>query len=114
MQRLTYLLGQTPNCVAGFSRVQEASVINGSPHLHSIGGMEEDEDTLEKLVQSIDERHSFIQELERLPGNLEAYQMREELKGLQKDDLIKAMETRKVILQFRLRIHKEVDFYKTL
>ncbi|GJV46530.1 hypothetical protein Tco_1431066 [Tanacetum coccineum] len=96
----------------GFSRIQETSVINGSPHLHSIGGMEEDEDTLEKtqrearienefsnstmqLVQSIDERRSFIQELERLPGNLEAYQTREELKGLQKDDLIKAMETRK-------------------
>ncbi|GJZ92646.1 hypothetical protein Tco_0664711 [Tanacetum coccineum] len=67
-----------------------------------------------QLVQSIDERRSFIQELEHLPGNLEAYQMREELKGLQKDDLIKAMETRKVILQFRLQIHKEVDFYKTL
>nr|GEZ31013.1 hypothetical protein [Tanacetum cinerariifolium] len=51
-----------------------------------------------QMVQSIDERCSFIQELEHLPRNLEAYKMREELKGLYKDDLIKAMETRKGVL----------------
>ncbi|GJY67730.1 hypothetical protein Tco_0470712, partial [Tanacetum coccineum] len=67
-----------------------------------------------QLVQSIDERRSFIQELERLSGNLEAYKTREELKGLQKDDLIEAMKMRNVVLQLRLQIHKEVDFYKTL
>ncbi|GJX29691.1 hypothetical protein Tco_0237770 [Tanacetum coccineum] len=55
------------------------------------------------------ERRSFIQELERLPRNLEAYKTREE-----QDDLIKAMEMRKVVLQFCLQIHKEVDFFKTL
>ncbi|GJZ55974.1 hypothetical protein Tco_0611167 [Tanacetum coccineum] len=67
-----------------------------------------------QLVQSIDERRSFIQEFERLSRNLEAYKIREELKGLQKDDLIKAMEMRKVVLQLCLQIHKDVDFYKTL
>ncbi|GKC47778.1 hypothetical protein Tco_1065500 [Tanacetum coccineum] len=36
-----------------------------------------------QLVKSIDERRSFIQELERLPGNLLAYKTREELKGPQ-------------------------------
>ncbi|GKE00748.1 hypothetical protein Tco_1388731, partial [Tanacetum coccineum] len=52
-----------------------------------------------QLVESIDEKRSFIQELELLPGSLLAYKTREELKGLQKDDLIKAMEMRKVALQ---------------
>ncbi|GJX79413.1 hypothetical protein Tco_0827801 [Tanacetum coccineum] len=64
--------------------------------------------------QFIDERCSFIQELERLSGNLSAYKTREELKGLQKDDLIKAMEMRKVALQLRLQFLKELDFYKSL
>ncbi|GJU46188.1 hypothetical protein Tco_1203454 [Tanacetum coccineum] len=45
-----------------------------------------------QLVDSIDERRSFIQELEHLPGNVMAYKTREKLKGLHKDDLIKAME----------------------
>nr|GEU47069.1 ribonuclease H-like domain, reverse transcriptase, RNA-dependent DNA polymerase [Tanacetum cinerariifolium] len=60
-----------------------------------------------RLVQSIDERHSFIQELERWPRNLKAYKTRYELTGLQKDDLIKAMEMRKIVLQFHLQIHWE-------
>ncbi|GJW90339.1 retrotransposon protein, putative, ty1-copia subclass [Tanacetum coccineum] len=50
-----------------------------------------------QLVESIDERRLFIQELERLPGNFLAYKTREELKGLQKDDLIKVMKMRKPI-----------------
>ncbi|GJZ43687.1 hypothetical protein Tco_0590942, partial [Tanacetum coccineum] len=63
------------------------------------GAMEKDEDILETLVENIDEKRSFIQELELLPGSLLAYKTKEELKGLQKDDLIKAMEMRKVALQ---------------
>ncbi|GJU76220.1 hypothetical protein Tco_1273290 [Tanacetum coccineum] len=66
------------------------------------------------LVDSIDERHSFIQELEHLPGNVMAYKTREELKGLQKDDLIKAMEMRMIALQLHLQALKGVDFYKSL
>nr|GEW84780.1 hypothetical protein [Tanacetum cinerariifolium] len=56
-----------------------------------------------QLVESIKGRCSFIQELERLPRNLLACKTREELKGLQKDDLIKAVEMRKVALQLRLQ-----------
>ncbi|GJR09458.1 hypothetical protein Tco_0792110 [Tanacetum coccineum] len=37
---------------------------------------------MRQLVESIDERRSFIQMLERLLGNLLAYKTREELKGL--------------------------------
>ncbi|GKG18044.1 hypothetical protein Tco_0372342 [Tanacetum coccineum] len=55
-----------------------------------------------QFVESINERRSFIQELEQFPGNLLAYTTREEFKSLQKDDMIKAMEMRKVALQLRL------------
>ncbi|GJS03392.1 hypothetical protein Tco_0319900, partial [Tanacetum coccineum] len=48
-----------------------------------------------QLLQSVNERRSFIEELECLTGNLVAYKMREELRCLQKDDLIKVMELRK-------------------
>ncbi|GJX90061.1 hypothetical protein Tco_0343387 [Tanacetum coccineum] len=52
-----------------------------------------------QLLGSIDERLSFIRELViRLPTNVMAYKTREELKGLQKDDMIKAMEMRMVAL----------------
>ncbi|GKA10120.1 zinc finger, GRF-type containing protein [Tanacetum coccineum] len=48
-----------------------------------------------QLIDIIDERHSFIGELEqRLPTNVMAYKTRQELKGLQKDDMIRAMEMR--------------------
>ncbi|GJZ68128.1 hypothetical protein Tco_0631368 [Tanacetum coccineum] len=67
-----------------------------------------------QLVESIDKRPLFIQELECLPGNLLVYKTREELKGLQKDDLIKAMEMRKVALQLLLQVLKELEFYKYL
>ncbi|GJW59897.1 hypothetical protein Tco_0109232 [Tanacetum coccineum] len=66
------------------------------------------------LLESVNERRAFIEELECLPGNLVAYKTKEELKRLQKDDLIKVMELRKVVLQLRLQVYKEVDFYKTL
>ncbi|GJW94423.1 hypothetical protein Tco_0174095 [Tanacetum coccineum] len=67
-----------------------------------------------KLVDNIDERHSFIQERERLPGNVMAYKTREELKSLQRDDLIKAIEIRMTTLQLHLQAVKGVDFYKSL
>ncbi|GJS18237.1 hypothetical protein Tco_0412709 [Tanacetum coccineum] len=51
-----------------------------------------------RLVDSIYERRSFIQELERFLGNVMAYKTREELKGMQKDDLIKAMKMRTIAL----------------
>ncbi|GJZ80828.1 hypothetical protein Tco_0645822 [Tanacetum coccineum] len=52
-----------------------------------------------QLLGSIDERRSFIRELkQRLPTNVMAYKTKEELKGLQKDDMIKAMEMRTVAL----------------
>ncbi|GKD06637.1 hypothetical protein Tco_1181611, partial [Tanacetum coccineum] len=60
-----------------------------------------------QLLGSIDERRSFIRELEqRLPTNVMAYKTREELKGLQKDDMIKAMEMRTVALQLHLQAMK--------
>nr|GEV21525.1 hypothetical protein [Tanacetum cinerariifolium] len=137
MKWLTYSLGKTPNRLAWLSRVQVVSIIKGSPHLHSVGAKQEDEDILEtvlllansdllrdqlliyfdmktqrevqlatkinnltrQLLGSIDERRSFIQEFEqRLQTNVMAYKTREELKGLQKDDMIKAMEKRTIAL----------------
>ncbi|GKG06088.1 hypothetical protein Tco_0326174, partial [Tanacetum coccineum] len=60
-----------------------------------------------QLLDNIDERRSFIQELEQcLPANVMAYKTREELKGLQKDDLIKAIKMRMVALQLHLRAMK--------
>ncbi|GJR08071.1 hypothetical protein Tco_0790723 [Tanacetum coccineum] len=41
------------------------------------------------LLESVNEMRSCIEELERLTENLVAYKMREKLKSLQKDDLIK-------------------------
>nr|GEU98389.1 retrovirus-related Pol polyprotein from transposon TNT 1-94 [Tanacetum cinerariifolium] len=67
-----------------------------------------------QLLQSVNERRAFIKELERVLGNLVAYKPRAKLKRLQKDDLIKLMEMRNVVLQLRFQVHKEVDFYKTL
>ncbi|GJY52822.1 hypothetical protein Tco_0444486 [Tanacetum coccineum] len=125
MKQLTYLLWQTRNCIAGFERVQEVSVLNGSRHLHSVETLEEEEDILEmvaanstklidqllvyfkretqrearstndlsnlmlQLLESVNERRSFVEELERLRGNLVTYKTREKLKSLHKDDLVK-------------------------
>ncbi|GJU80682.1 hypothetical protein Tco_1283047 [Tanacetum coccineum] len=55
-----------------------------------------------QLLESINERRAFIEELEHLPRNSVAYKTREELKHLQKDDLIKVIELRKVVLQLCL------------
>ncbi|GKB38003.1 hypothetical protein Tco_0882945 [Tanacetum coccineum] len=49
------------------------------------------------------QRRTFIEELERLRGNLVAYKTREKLKSLQKDDLIKVMELKNIVLQLRLQ-----------
>nr|GEW56236.1 hypothetical protein [Tanacetum cinerariifolium] len=67
-----------------------------------------------KLLESVNERQAFIKELEHLRGNLVAYKMREELKHLHNNDLIKMMELRKIVLQLRLQVHNDVDFYRTL
>ncbi|GJS12976.1 hypothetical protein Tco_0407448 [Tanacetum coccineum] len=99
---------------SGFERVQEMSILNGSRHLHSVGTLEENEDILEMLLESVNERRSFIEELERLRGNLVAYKIKEKLKSLQNDDLVKVMELRKIVLQLRRQVHKEVDFYHSV
>ncbi|GJR63579.1 putative reverse transcriptase domain-containing protein [Tanacetum coccineum] len=53
-----------------------------------------------QLVDIINERHSFIGELQqRLPTNVMAHKTRQELKGLQKDDMIRAIEMRSTALQ---------------
>nr|GEY91623.1 hypothetical protein [Tanacetum cinerariifolium] len=44
-----------------------------------------------QLLESVNEMWSFIEELERLRGNLVAYKTREKLKSLQNDDLIKCL-----------------------
>ncbi|GKB91955.1 hypothetical protein Tco_0964227 [Tanacetum coccineum] len=68
-----------------------------------------------QLLDIINERHSFIGELEqRLPINVMAYKTRQELKGLQKDDMIRAMEMRSTALQLHHQAMKGFDFYKSL
>nr|GEV29683.1 hypothetical protein [Tanacetum cinerariifolium] len=68
-----------------------------------------------ELLDIIDERCSFIEELEQcLPTNVMAYKTRLELKGLQKDDMIRAMEMSLIALQFHHQAMKGFDFYKSL
>ncbi|GJS67216.1 hypothetical protein Tco_0681780 [Tanacetum coccineum] len=68
-----------------------------------------------QLLDIIDERRSFIRELEqRLPTNVMAYKTRQELKGLQKDDMIRAMEMRSTALQLHHQAMKGFHFYKSL
>ncbi|GJU75000.1 hypothetical protein Tco_1266405 [Tanacetum coccineum] len=68
-----------------------------------------------QLLDIIDERRSFIGELEqRLPTNVMAYKTRQELKGLQKDDMIRAMEISLIALQLHHQAMKGFDFYKSL
>ncbi|GJZ04780.1 hypothetical protein Tco_0538055 [Tanacetum coccineum] len=55
-----------------------------------------------QLFDSLDEKCSFIQEIERMPGNVISYKTREELKGLQTDDQIKAMDMRMIALRLHL------------
>ncbi|GJR07411.1 hypothetical protein Tco_0790063 [Tanacetum coccineum] len=68
-----------------------------------------------QLLDIIDERCSFIGELEQhLPTNVMAYKTRQELKGLQKDDMIRAMEMRSTALQLHHQAMKGFHFYKSL
>ncbi|GJQ92544.1 hypothetical protein Tco_0003683 [Tanacetum coccineum] len=67
-----------------------------------------------QLVDSLDEKCSFIQEIERVSGNVMAYKTREGLKGLQTDNLIKAMDMRTIALRLHLQALKGVDFHKSL
>ncbi|GJU93972.1 hypothetical protein Tco_1318728 [Tanacetum coccineum] len=68
-----------------------------------------------QLLDIMDERRSFIGELEqRLATNMMAYKTRQELKGLQKDDMIRAMEMRSTALQLHHQVMTGFDFYKSL
>ncbi|GKC69099.1 hypothetical protein Tco_1114982 [Tanacetum coccineum] len=68
-----------------------------------------------QLLGSLDEMCLFIREVkQRLPTNVMAYKTREELKGPQKDDMIKAMDMRTIALQLHLKAIKGFDFYKSL
>nr|GEU32583.1 hypothetical protein [Tanacetum cinerariifolium] len=68
-----------------------------------------------QLLDIIDERRSFIGELEqRLPTIVMAYKTRQELKGLQKDDMIRAMEMNSTALQLHHQAMKGFNFYKSL
>ncbi|GJU47504.1 hypothetical protein Tco_1204770 [Tanacetum coccineum] len=52
-----------------------------------------------QLLDIIDERRSFIGKLEQhLPTNVMTYKTRQELKGLQKDAMIRVMEMRSTAL----------------
>ncbi|GKA78762.1 hypothetical protein Tco_0785299 [Tanacetum coccineum] len=68
-----------------------------------------------QLLDIIDERRSFIGELEqRFLTNVMAYKTRQELKGLQKDDMIRAVEMRPTALQLHLQVMKRFHFYMSL
>ncbi|GJU03606.1 hypothetical protein Tco_1113944 [Tanacetum coccineum] len=68
-----------------------------------------------QLLDIIDERLSFIGELEqRLPTNVMVYKTRQELKFHQKDDMIRAMEMRSTALHLHHRAMKGFHFYKSL
>ncbi|GJW61889.1 hypothetical protein Tco_0111224 [Tanacetum coccineum] len=68
-----------------------------------------------QLLDIIDERRSLMGELEqRLSTNVMAYKTRNELKGLQNDDMIRAMEMRLTTLQLHHQAMKGFDFYKSL
>nr|GEW51579.1 hypothetical protein [Tanacetum cinerariifolium] len=70
---------------------------------------------MRQLLDIIDERRSFIGELEqRLPTNVMAYKTRQELKCHQKDDMIRPMEMRLTALQLHHQAMKGFHFYKSL
>ncbi|GJZ17177.1 reverse transcriptase domain-containing protein [Tanacetum coccineum] len=77
--------------------------------------VEESERIAEITHHQLDERRSFIGELEqRLTKNVMAYKTRQELKYHQKDDMIRAMEMRLTALQLHHQAMKGFDFYKSL
>nr|GEZ69779.1 hypothetical protein [Tanacetum cinerariifolium] len=58
---------------------------------------------------------SFIGELEqRLSTNVMVYKTSLELKGLQKDDMMRALEMSSTALQLHHQVMKGFDFYKSL
>ncbi|GJY49964.1 hypothetical protein Tco_0439920 [Tanacetum coccineum] len=66
-----------------------------------------------QLLDIIDERRSFLKELEQyLPTNVMAYKTWQELKGLQKDDMIRAMEMSSTALQLHHQAMKGCFVYK--
>nr|GEX51490.1 zinc finger, GRF-type [Tanacetum cinerariifolium] len=68
-----------------------------------------------QLLDIIDERRSFIRELEqRLPKNVMAYKTRQKLKFHQKDDMIRVMKMRSTALQLHHQAMKGFHFYKSL
>ncbi|GJV04334.1 hypothetical protein Tco_1337903 [Tanacetum coccineum] len=68
-----------------------------------------------QLLDIIDERRSFIGELEqRLPTNVMTYKTRQELKCHRKDDMIRAMEMRSIALQLHHQAMKGFHFYKSM
>nr|GEX80188.1 hypothetical protein [Tanacetum cinerariifolium] len=68
-----------------------------------------------QLLDIIDERRSFIGELEqRLPINVMVYMTRQELKCHQKDDMIRVMEMSSTGLQLHHQAMKWFYFYKSL
>ncbi|GJX80560.1 hypothetical protein Tco_0328709 [Tanacetum coccineum] len=70
---------------------------------------------IRRLLDIIDERRSFIRELEqRLATNIMAYKTRQELKCHQKDDMIRATEMRSTALQLHHQAMMGFHFYKSL
>ncbi|GKE66240.1 hypothetical protein Tco_1520401 [Tanacetum coccineum] len=68
-----------------------------------------------QLLDIIDERRSFVGELEQpLSTNVMAYKTRQELKGLHKDIMIRAMEMRSTALQLHHQAMTGFEFYKSL
>nr|GEX43592.1 DNA-directed DNA polymerase [Tanacetum cinerariifolium] len=68
-----------------------------------------------QLLDIIDEKRSFIRELEQhLPTNVMAYKTSQELKGLQKDYMIRVMEMRSTASQLHHQAMKGFHFYKSL
>nr|GEY96342.1 putative reverse transcriptase domain-containing protein [Tanacetum cinerariifolium] len=67
-------------------------------------------------VESVGLIHQCVKgELEqRLPTIVMAYKTRQELKGLQKDDMIRAMEMNSTALELHHQAMKGFDFYKSL
>ncbi|GKD63479.1 hypothetical protein Tco_1305587 [Tanacetum coccineum] len=67
-----------------------------------------------RMLDKILERQLFIEELKGSRENMVAYKTREKLKELQQDDLVKVMEMRKIVLELRIKVQKDVAFSHTL
>nr|GEV04107.1 hypothetical protein [Tanacetum cinerariifolium] len=70
---------------------------------------------MRQLLDIIDERRSFIGELEqRLTTNVMTYKTRKKLKCHEKDDMIREMDMRSTALQLHHQAMKGFHFYKSL